>query len=403
MPVAEDIPAEALEEALDSPPAVMDDSPAAPAGERSSEVDSGEKESATEEKSSESIEATENGADAPKEVDESAAENIAQPEVPEESKWAAEEVQGPELTSDRVQGAEKEGHEEDLLKEKQEEKNGEMEKESSEDVVNALYERMSSAVASAHSDGKKDKDHDRKDPVVDSVMAVAAPFVEFAVAQAQFLKNGMSETTDVAVRAACNQLSELQDSSTTQYYYAKDMFWRFKREYREYENVFFSTLKDGVKAATASPGMAAMVATGAAFLFLRRPRRLLFKYTLGRFRSQEAMAASAQKKVVELREALELQKNEKRKLEERFRLAEDEFLRGQSKMANAGSQIRSLVKSMYKTENHAQGLLEKLRDMSGKPAFHLRAEVASMASEAKAHRSSLDRNLYRIASHNIRV
>jgi hypothetical protein len=68
------------------------------------------------------------------------------------------------------------------------------------------------------------------------------------------------------------------------------------------------------------------------FIFTAAPRKLLFRLTIGRFQSEEAMYARAEAKVKEMRQSVDLLKNETRKLEERARLAEEELQRGRTKL-----------------------------------------------------------------------
>jgi len=138
-------------------------------------------------------------------------------------------------------------------------------------------------------------------------------------------------------------------------------------------------------------------------LALRTPRRLLFRFTIGRFQSEEAMVARAETKVKEMRQSVDLLKNETKKLEERARLAEEELQRGRTKLKDTGSQLSSLSRSIYKTESSARGLLDNLRELPGREALRLRAEVAAMTAEAKQQRGFLDKRVTRIANYGIPV
>ncbi|KAJ7523172.1 hypothetical protein O6H91_18G040300 [Diphasiastrum complanatum] len=181
------------------------------------------------------------------------------------------------------------------------------------------------------------------------------------------------------------------------------MFGRLEAQYKYHEDIFFTKLKEGIKVAHDHSTLSIGLASGAVLLLLRRPRRLLFRYTIGRFRSEEVMLTNAEKKVKEMRQSIDILQNESKKLEERVRLAEEELVRGQTKLKNAGSQIRSLVRTVFKTESHARGLVDNLRELPGRDALRLRAEVASMAADAKQQRTALDKKIAKITKYGIPV
>lgn len=70
---------------------------------------------------------------------------------------------------------------------------------------------------------------------------------------------------------------------------------------------------------------------------------------------------------------------------------------------NTGGQLSSLVRSIYKTESHARGLMDSLRELPGREALRLRAEVAAMSAEAKQQRGVLDKRVTQIANYGIPV
>lgn len=225
----------------------------------------------------------------------------------------------------------------------------------------------------------------------------------FYTAQAQSMGHRALNSTDEALRTARVQIDQLQDASSQQFAAAQKLADRAKQEYTHYEGLVFKKLKEGVNIAVQNPNATFGILGVTTLLALRTPRRLLYRYTIGQFRSEEAMLTRAETKVKEMHQTVDSLKNETKKLEERAKLAEEEFLRGMTKLKNSGSQISSLSRGAYKTESSARGLMDSLRDLPGREALRLRAEVASMASEVKQQRNLLDKRVSQIASYGISV
>ncbi|XP_057857248.2 RGS1-HXK1-interacting protein 1 isoform X2 [Cryptomeria japonica] len=211
----------------------------------------------------------------------------------------------------------------------------------------------------------------------------AKPWHVYTAEQAQELKQSLVESTDSALQS--------------------DHVPKIRNQYIVYEDAFFRKLKEGLFIARENPTTTFSVAAGLGLLLMRSPRRFLFRHTIGRFQSEESLLANAENKVKDLRQSVELLKNESKKLQERATLAEEELKRGQTKLKHAGNQIQSLVRSVYKTETQASRLMDNLREIPGREALKLRAEVASMASDAKSQRSSLVKQVSKITNHGISV
>jgi hypothetical protein len=225
----------------------------------------------------------------------------------------------------------------------------------------------------------------------------------FYTAQAQSMGQKALSSTDEVIKTARVQINHLQDASSHHFAAAQKLGNRVKDEYFHYEGIFFKKLKDGVHIAAQNPNVTYGVLGVTALLALRTPRRLLYRHTIGRFQSEQAMLARAETKVKEMRQTVDILRNESKKLEERARLAEEELLRGRTKLKNTGTQLSSLSRSAYKTETAARGLVDNLRDLPGREALRLRAEVAAMTSEAKQQRSVLDKRVSKIAGYGISV
>jgi len=210
-------------------------------------------------------------------------------------------------------------------------------------------------------------------------------------------------STDEAIKTARVQINHLQDASSHHFEAAQKFGNRAKQEYFHYEGLFFNKLKDGVHIAAQNPNVTYGILGVTAIFALRTPRRLLYRHTIGRFQSEQALLARAETKVKEMRQTVDILRNETKKLEERAKLAEEELLRGRTKLKNTGTQLNRLSRSAYKTESSARGLMDNLRDLPGRDALRLRAEVAAMTSEAKQQRNGLDKRVSKIAGYGISV
>ncbi|KAG5631462.1 hypothetical protein H5410_003179 [Solanum commersonii] len=127
------------------------------------------------------------------------------------------------------------------------------------------------------------------------------------------------------------------------------------------------------------------------------PRRFLYRQTLGRLQTEEAKFIKAEKNMKELGLSVGLMKKESKKLLERASLAEKDMKRGHSDLMVAGNQIQSVAKSVYKVEGQAADLMDVLREIPGREALKLRAEVASMASHLRQQRTAIDKRIVKIS------
>lgn len=174
-------------------------------------------------------------------------------------------------------------------------------------------------------------------------------------------------------------------------------------QYRTYEDAFFNKVKDGLIVAKEHQALGVGFAVSAALLAMRAPRRFLFRNTLGRFQSEEARYASAEKNVKDLNLSVDLLKKESIKLLERTTLAEKEMKYGHTELTITGAQLQRLAKSSYKVEAQAADLIDRLRHIPSREALTLRAEVASLASTLKRQRSAMDKRIMKISELGIAV
>ncbi|KAI4336657.1 hypothetical protein L6164_015155 [Bauhinia variegata] len=216
---------------------------------------------------------------------------------------------------------------------------------------------------------------------------------------AENLQRTVRQSTDSAIFSA----RSLQHNSSTHIRNARDFLPEAVLQFRAYEDAFFNKVKDGLMIAKEQPAASIGVAISAALLVMRAPRRFLFRQTLGRFHSEEARYASAEKNVKDLNLSVDLMKKESKKLLERRALAEKDMTYGHNELMSAGAKIQHLAKSVYKAEVQAADLMDKLRDIPSREALTLRAEVASISSFLKRQRASLDKRLMKISELGVPV
>ncbi|KAK1316548.1 hypothetical protein QJS10_CPA05g00614 [Acorus calamus] len=138
-------------------------------------------------------------------------------------------------------------------------------------------------------------------------------------------------------------------------------------------------------------------------ILLRGPRRFLYRQTVGRFQSEQAMFDRAEKKVSELGQSVAVAKKEDAKLLERASFAEQDMQNGFQRLIKSGSEIRKLANSVYKIERQAEDLMAGLRQVPGREAIKLRSEVASMADTAKQQRITLQKRILKISELGVSV
>ncbi|XP_011089758.1 uncharacterized protein LOC105170618 [Sesamum indicum] len=229
--------------------------------------------------------------------------------------------------------------------------------------------------------------------------ATPAPTPAWRTYISEELPRSVQESADSAIRSA----RSLQQSSSTHLRSLQEFFPQLGTQYRYYEEAFVNRVKDELVNVRENPALAGGVAVAACLLLMRGPRRFLFRQTLGRLQSEEAQFVRAEKNVKELNLSVDLMKKESKKLLERSALAEKDMKRGHSDLMNAGKQIQSLVRSVYKTEAEAADLMDLLREIPGREALKLRADVASMASHLRQQRSALDKRILKISELGIHV
>ncbi|KAL0308965.1 UNVERIFIED_CONTAM: hypothetical protein Sradi_5838800 [Sesamum radiatum] len=83
--------------------------------------------------------------------------------------------------------------------------------------------------------------------------------------------------------------------------------------------------------------------------------------------------------------------------------AEEDVVRGRTKLRQAGKQIQSVINSAYKIERQARGLKDVLRELPSRESARFRTQVNNIAKEAKKERNALSKEVTRISNHGISV
>lgn len=213
------------------------------------------------------------------------------------------------------------------------------------------------------------------------------------------LQRTVKESKDSAIRSALS----FQQSSSSHLRSFQDHVPDAISKFNSYENTFFSKVKEELLTAKDHPAAAIGLTLTAGLFLMRGPRRFLFRNTLGRFQSEEAQFLRAEKNVKEFSFSVDLMKKESRKLLERASLAEKEMKNGHTELLDTGIQIQRLAKSVYKVETKTADLMDGLREIPGRDALKLRAEVASMTSLLKQQRAVLDKRIMKISELGIPV
>ncbi|KAL1831968.1 hypothetical protein ACET3Z_001619 [Daucus carota] len=213
------------------------------------------------------------------------------------------------------------------------------------------------------------------------------------------LSRSIIESTDSAIRSA----RHFQHSSSNFLHSLQDFVPEIRTQCRTYEDALVKNVKDELASARDHPVMAFGIAVTAGFLLLRGPRRFLFRNTFGRLQSEEAQYVKAEKNVKALTLSVDLMKKESAKLLERANFAETEMSSGLTALRVSGTQIRQLAKTVHKAEAEAVDLMEFLRELPGRQALKLRAEVASMTSTLRQQRNAVDKRILKISELGVPV
>nr|XP_029123394.1 uncharacterized protein LOC105054975 isoform X2 [Elaeis guineensis] len=157
-------------------------------------------------------------------------------------------------------------------------------------------------------------------------------WVEYAVQQALDLKKTLGDATDAAFGAAESSLVHAVSASKSSLQEARGMMEWVKGQYTVGEELVFGKIKEGVIVAASHPSLSLGIAGTAGLVLFKRPRRFVIWNVRRIFVSNESLLSDAQAKVNELRQSVNLVKNESKKLEERALKAEEEMREGRMKL-----------------------------------------------------------------------
>ncbi|TXG62601.1 hypothetical protein EZV62_009595 [Acer yangbiense] len=238
------------------------------------------------------------------------------------------------------------------------------------------------------------------------VLEEATPWIEYAVQQATLYQKIVQETIDSTIEASRSRLTEIGLTASAHFHQTIASLEDVKSEYAVYEDKLFGKVKEGIDIAASHPLITGGVSVGLGCLVLKRPRRFLYYNTLRLFVSEETLLSRADTRVKELRQSIDRLKAESEKLETTDRVAsvaEDELIRGRTKLRQAGKQIQGVVRSAYKIERQAAGLKDILGELPRREASQFRSQVSNLASEAKRERNALTKEVSKISNYGISV
>lgn len=178
-------------------------------------------------------------------------------------------------------------------------------------------------------------------------------------------------------------------------------------QYKAYEDVFVErakvTISDALVLASEHQAEAIGCATVAGFILFRGPRRFLYRNTLGRFKTEKDLLNDVEQSMIEYKTSIESLRKDSKYTLDKVVIGESDLHRGRTDLRSTGKQIQSVIRSIYKAESTAAGLMDQLRIIPTRQSLELRAEVASMASDLKNQRHVLEERVNRISEYGVRV
>lgn len=167
----------------------------------------------------------------------------------------------------------------------------------------------------------------------------------------------------------------------------------------EQQDKAFGALKGGVEYVLVHPEIGYPLAAAATVAVFPGARRLLFRLTVGRFRSPEAVVEGAEQRLVTLGARIDDYGREVQKLQARALSAHEEMTRGYSKLKAARSELQRLQSAVGKTERATASVLDDLRTVSksAPKATELRAEAAQKLAAVKQQHALLRKEVRWIA------
>jgi hypothetical protein len=173
---------------------------------------------------------------------------------------------------------------------------------------------------------------------------------------------------------------------------------------RESEDAFFKRAsKEMAERARANPASVGAGALALALIVLPGPRALLWRATMGRLQSEEAIFNACVRKSEMLALDAERASGEIQRLAAAASEAEVEMKRGAANLRAAARELRSIESRTYSMDNKATGLLNDLRVLPSKEAVALREDVAATVDKVAIHRNAALATLKKIFKSGIEV
>lgn len=167
------------------------------------------------------------------------------------------------------------------------------------------------------------------------------------------------------------------------------------------QDLALGKIKEGMAWVKENQSVSVPIGATATALLLPVTRRLLWRLTIGRFRSEEALFRSAERSFASVAEALEGHNTEGQKLLQRLAAAEEQYDTGLRKLVATAKQMSALQSRVRGTEKAAGFLVRDLRELPSRDALALRAQAASQVAAAAMQRSSLDRTLWNLSKKGV--
>mmetsp|Transcript_10911 Transcript_10911/g.25915 ORF Transcript_10911/g.25915 Transcript_10911/m.25915 type:complete len:231 (+) Transcript_10911:84-776(+) len=192
-----------------------------------------------------------------------------------------------------------------------------------------------------------------------------------------FVRDAVLEASGLAVRCGAKTSEVWEDGKQ----FAKNL-----------DAQLFAKLKDGVNVALSNPNES--FAAGAAVILLGFPgsRSFLYNAIFRRFRSEESIFRSGQRRADSIKAALETAAGEAAGLSQEKATALQQVKDGMAKLRSASGRLQALGSTVSAAEREAEELIQELRRLSGPDALRLRMEVAEFKAGLGKQRRGIEKD-----------
>ncbi|XP_020573228.1 uncharacterized protein LOC110019760 [Phalaenopsis equestris] len=243
----------------------------------------------------------------------------------------------------------------------------------------------------------------REPAAANGIPEEAKRLLEHAIGEAISFKQTLSAAADDAVVTVRSGLSQILSTTSDSLHEAQGMLKLVKSEYTAYEDLAVEKIKEGIYVAASHPGISFAVAGGVGLVVLKRPRSFIIRNTRRLFLSEESMLAGAESKVNDLRQSINLVKNESRKLGERALKAEEEMERGRKALIDEGRGIQTELHFIRKIEKDVMGLKDLIHELPRREASRYRSAVSNFVSQVKQEKKALSNTASKIVNYGIPI